>query len=160
GGTTGGYTGQTDRNPLITTNGTYKIVPAVCYESIYGEFLSTFSQNGADLIAIITNDGWWGNTPGHRQHEDYARLRAVETRRWVVRSANTGISCVIDPNGRIITSRPWDQASTIKISVPTEDKTTFYVQYGDGISRIAILLTLLLFAWHFFTLLKTRTSRG
>lgn len=160
GGTTEGYTGQPDRTPLTTSDHTYSVAPAVCYESIYGEFLSRYVRNGANLIAIITNDGWWGNTPGHRQHQDYARLRAVETRRWVVRSANTGISCVIDPNGRVITSRPWNQPATIKISVPPETAKTFYVQYGDCISRIAILLTILLFAWHFFTILKTRTSRG
>jgi len=160
GGTTAGYTGQPDRTPLSTSDHTYSIATAVCYESIYGEFMSRYVRNGANLIAIITNDGWWGNTPGHRQHEDYARLRAIETKRWVVRSANTGISCVIDPNGRITTSRPWDQAATIKISVPAENEKTFYVQYGDCISRIAILLTILLFAWHFFTTLKTRTSRG
>jgi len=160
GGTTAGYTGQPDRTPLTTADHHYSIATAVCYESIYGEFLSRYVRNGANLIAIITNDGWWGNTPGHRQHEDYARLRAVETRRWVLRSANTGISCVIDPNGRVTVSRPWDQTAAIKANIPPEDKTTFYVQYGDCISRIAILLTILLFAWHFFTILKTRTSRG
>jgi apolipoprotein N-acyltransferase len=160
GGTTAGYTGQPDRTPLTTSDHHYSIATAVCYESIYGEFLSRYVRNGANLIAIITNDGWWGNTPGHRQHEDYARLRAVETRRWVVRSANTGISCVIDPNGRITVFRPWDQVATIKANIPPENEKTFYVQYGDCISHIAILLTILLFAWHFFTLLKTRTSRG
>jgi apolipoprotein N-acyltransferase len=159
GGTTGGYTGQTDRNPLITTNGNYKIVPAVCYESIYGEFLSTFSQNGADLIAIITNDGWWGNTPGHRQHRDYARLRAIESGHWVVRSANTGISCVIDPHGRIQQSLPWDEAGVIKAWVPPDSTVTFYTRYGDCISKLAAALTILLLVWHLSTLIKRRTSR-
>jgi apolipoprotein N-acyltransferase len=160
GGTTAGYTGQTDRNPLITTNGTYKIAPAVCYESIYGEFLSTFSSNGADLIAVITNDGWWGNTPGHRQHRDYARLRAIETGHWVVRSANTGISCIIDPHGTITTSLPWDTAGVIKASVPARGGTTFYTRYGDCISKLAAALTILLFVWHLSTIIKRRTGRG
>ena len=160
GGTTAGYTGQSDRTPLITTNSTYKIVPAVCYESIYGEFLSEFSRNGADLIAIITNDGWWGNTPGHLQHRDYARLRAIESGHWVVRSANTGISCVIDPHGRITQSLPWDTSGVIKTSVPPTTERTFYTRYGDCISKLAAILTILLFTWHFSTMIKRRTSRG
>jgi apolipoprotein N-acyltransferase len=159
GGTTGGYTGQAEHNPLITTNSTYKITPAVCYESIYGEFLSEFSRNGADLIAIITNDGWWGNTPGHLQHRDYARLRAIETSHWVVRSANTGISCVIDPHGRITQSLPWDTAGVIKTSVPPTPELTFYAQYGDCLSKLAAALTILLLAWHFSTVIRRRTSR-
>ena len=160
GGTTAGYTGQADRNPLITTNGSYKIAPAVCYESIYGEFLSDFSRNGADLIAIITNDGWWGNTPGHRQHRDYARLRAIETGHWVVRSANTGISCVIDPHGTITKSLPWDTAGVIRDNVPANNRTTFYTRYGDCISKLAAALTILLFVWHLSTIIKRRTGRG
>ncbi len=160
GGTTEGYTGQPDRTPLQTTDHHYRIATAVCYESIYGEFMSRYVRNGADIIAIITNDGWWGNTAGHKQHENYARLRAIETRRWVVRSANTGISCIIDPAGRITDSRPWDQAATIRRSVPVEQKMTFYARYGDGISRLAIALTALFLIWNFVTIIKTRTSRG
>lgn len=160
GGTTAGYTGQSDRNPLITTNSTYKIAPAVCYESIYGEFLSEFSRNGADLIAIITNDGWWGNTPGHVQHRDYARLRAIESGHWVVRSANTGISCVIDPSGTITQSLPWNTAGVIKTNVPPTPARTFYTRYGDCISKLAAALTILLFLWHLTTMIKRRTSRG
>jgi apolipoprotein N-acyltransferase len=63
----------------------FKIAPAICYESIYGEFMSKYIRNGANLICIITNDGWWKNTPGHKQHMNYARLRAIETRTWVAR---------------------------------------------------------------------------
>ena len=157
GGTTTGYTGQPDRTPLPTTNGTYDIEPVVCYESIYGEFLSGFSRNGADLIVIITNDGWWGNTPGHLQHRDYARLRAIESGHWVVRCANTGISCVINPHGRITESLPWDEEGTIKTSVPATAEKTFYTLYGDCISKLAVALTILLLVWHLYTLIKTTT---
>jgi apolipoprotein N-acyltransferase len=159
GGTTAGYTGQDDRSPLTTTNSTYKITPAVCYESIYGEFLSEFSRNGADLITIITNDGWWGNTPGHLQHRDYARLRAIETGHWIVRSANTGISCVIDPHGRITQSLPWNTAGVIKTSAPPTSDLTFYSRYGDCLSKLAAALTILLLAWHLSTVIRRRTSR-
>jgi apolipoprotein N-acyltransferase len=144
GGTTAGYTGQPDRTPLATSNHSFTIAPAVCYESIYGEFMSQYIKNGADLIAIITNDGWWGNTPGYHQHEAYARLRAIETRHWVVRSANTGVSCIIDPSGSIVQSRPWDQASFIKAYVPPIHKETFYVKYIDIVSWLAVIATIAL----------------
>jgi len=74
------------------------IQPLICYESIYGDM-----KNGnTSLIAIITNDGWWKNTAGYKQHFEYARLRAVEQRKMIVRSANTGISGVISAYGQVI----------------------------------------------------------
>ncbi len=138
GGTTGGYAQQEERTVLLTSNNTYRIAPAVCYESIYGEFMSTYIRNGADLIAVITNDGWWGKSPGYRQHENYARLRAIETRRWIVRSANTGISCLISPAGEVLDPQPWDKTAAIKYPVPRTDTLTFYVRYGDLLSHLAI----------------------
>lgn len=160
GGTEDGYTGQPERTPLNTTNNSYIIAPAVCYESIYGEFMALYTHNGADLIAVITNDGWWGDTPGYRQHENYARLRAIEARRWVVRSANTGVSAIIAPSGRIIDSRPWAKQAVIKAAVPREKKLTFYVRYGDCISKVALALALLFWIWHFITIIKRRKSHG
>jgi apolipoprotein N-acyltransferase len=160
GGTTAGYTGQSDRTPLSTSNHSYTIAPAVCYESIYGEFMSNYVRNGADIIAIITNDGWWGNTPGYTQHEYYARLRAIETRRWVVRSANTGVSCIIAPTGNIIEARPWFQPAVIKSVVPPLQEKTFYVKYGDLISRLAIFATVLLTACVTIQIIKRKRSRG
>jgi len=160
GGTDQGYTGQDDRSPLNSTNHSYQIAPAVCYESIYGEFLSRYVRNGADLVAIITNDGWWGNTPGYHQHENYARLRAIETRRWVVRSANTGVSCVIDPSGEILESRPWATEAFIRRPVPAEEGMTFYVRYGDCISKIALILAALTLVYTIAMIIKTRTNRG
>ena len=160
GGTDQGYTGQDDRSPLNSTNHSYQIAPAVCYESIYGEFLSRYVRNGADLVAIITNDGWWGNTPGYHQHENYARLRAIETRRWVVRSANTGVSCVIDPSGEILESRPWATEAFIRRPVPAEEGMTFYVRYGDCISKIALILAALTLVYTIAMIIKTRTNHG
>jgi apolipoprotein N-acyltransferase len=117
-------------------------------------------HNGADLIAVITNDGWWGDTPGYRQHESYARLRAIENRRWVVRSANTGVSCVIDPFGNVVESRPWDTTAVIQRPVPTDGSMTFYARYGDCISKIALGLTVLFWLWNVVTIIKTRRGRG
>jgi apolipoprotein N-acyltransferase len=160
GGTTTGYTGQDERSVLNTTNHSYVIGVAVCYESIYGEFMSRYVHNGADLLAIVTNDGWWGNTPGYRQHESYARLRAIENRRWVVRSANTGVSCIIDPAGQIIESRPWAVSAVIRRDVPTAHGLTFYARFGDCISKIALVLAVLFLAWYLITIIRTRNRRG
>jgi apolipoprotein N-acyltransferase len=145
GGTTAGYAKQKERTVLNTTNG-YKIAPAICYESIYGEFMSKYIHNGANLICIITNDGWWKNTPGHKQHMNYARLRAIETRTWIARSANTGISCFIDPYGNVIDPQPWDKAATIKMEVPVSNGETFFVKHGDILSRVMVILSILLVA--------------
>jgi apolipoprotein N-acyltransferase len=160
GATEDGYTGQEERAPLETTNHTYRIAPAVCYESIYGEFMSGFVRNGADVLAVITNDGWWGNTPGYRQHASYARLRAIETRRWVLHAANTGISCIIDPAGNILDSRPWYEESAIRQTVPASSGQTFYVRFGDGISKLMLILAASIFGWLIVTFIKKRTSRG
>ncbi len=111
GGTTSGYARNSGAEILTATKSRFRVAPAVCYESIYGDYMSAFMRKGANVICIITNDGWWGNTPGYRQHMNYARLRAIENRKWVVRSDNTGISCFIDPSGHVINPQPWDKAS-------------------------------------------------
>ncbi len=147
GGTTAGYAKQTDRTVLQEKHG-YKIAPAICYESIYGEFMRSYVRNGANLICIITNDGWWEKTPGHKQHMNYARLRAIETRTWVARSANTGISCFINPNGQVIDPRPYDTKAAIKISIPVNTTTkTFFVRYGDILSKLMLAGSIVLLLW-------------
>jgi apolipoprotein N-acyltransferase len=147
GGTTAGYARQNERTVLNTKSG-YKIAPAICYESIYGEYMSKYVRNGANLICIITNDGWWKNTPGHKQHMNYARLRAIETGTWVARSANTGISCFIDPYGIVINPEPYDTKAAIKLSIPVTNRSkTFFVKYGDVLSKIMIALSIALLVW-------------
>jgi len=147
GGTAGGYAKQEERTPINTTNG-YVIAPAICYESIYGEYMSKYVRNGANIVAVITNDGWWGNTPGYKHHMLYGKLRAIETRKWVLRSANTGISCFIDPTGELFQPQPWWTASATKMHIPVNDRQTFFVRYGDVLSKLALILSgiLLLFA--------------
>jgi apolipoprotein N-acyltransferase len=157
GGTTAGYARQPERTVLETKTG-YKIAPAICYESIYGEYMSRYIRNGANIICIITNDGWWKNTPGHKQHMNYARLRAIETRVWVARSANTGISCFIDPYGHVIDAQPWDKAAAIKLNVPVSNTKTFFVREGDIISRAMIVLSVLFIAWILGLWIKTRSQ--
>jgi apolipoprotein N-acyltransferase len=148
GGTTAGYAKQKERTVLALKSG-FTIAPSICYESIYGEFMSKYVRNGANLICIITNDGWWKKTPGHKQHMNYARLRAIETRTWVARSANTGISCFIDPYGTVINPQPYNTAAAIKLSVPSGNPAskTFFVKHGDILSKIMIALSILLLGW-------------
>ncbi|HEX5652843.1 MAG TPA: apolipoprotein N-acyltransferase [Chitinophagaceae bacterium] len=156
GGTTAGYAKQKDRT-VLKTRQEYKIAPSICYESIYGEFMARYIRNGANLICIVTNDGWWDNTPGHKQHMSYARLRAIETRTWVARSANTGISCFIDPAGNLISPQPWDKAAAIKLNVPVTEVKTFYVSMGDLLSKLAIIATLFLITWALVLKIKNRS---
>ena len=154
GGTTGGY-GRSDSSKAFSiADNTYKPAPVICYESIYGEYVSTYVGRGANIITIITNDGWWGNTPGHKQHLQYARLRAIETRRWVARSANGGISAVIDDYGTIRASQPFDKPSATKFPIPINSTLTFYVRYGDYLYKMASFVALLLLLWHGFMVVK------
>ena len=144
GGTTAGYAKQEERTVLKEKHG-YQLAPAICYESIYGEFMSQYIRNGANLICIITNDGWWENTPGHKQHMHYARLRAIESGTWIARSANTGISCFIDPSGNVISPQPYDTKAAISYPIPVQSKSkTFFVMYGDLLSRFMVILSIIL----------------
>ena len=116
---------------------------AVCYESIYGEFCTGYVRKGAQLLAVITNDAWWGNTPGYKQHLNYSRLRAIETRRWVARCGNTGVSAIIDPAGRILDRTPWWEPAVLEGEVQLLQGQTFFVRYGDMVGRVAVFLFLL-----------------
>ena len=143
GGSTGGY-GKSASSSVFKSNGNEIIsAPIICYESIYGEYVNSYVQKGANLLTIITNDGWWGNTPGHLQHLAYARLRAIETRRWVARSANTGISAIINEYGEIVEQQPWNKSCIIKYNIPLNNEITFYVKHGDYIFLIGLIGSLL-----------------
>ncbi len=138
GGTTGGL-GSDDRRsvfPYSLSEETVSVGVPICYESVYGEYFSEFVRLGAGFIAVITNDGWWGDTPGYRQHFSYSRLRAVETRRWIARSANTGISGFISPRGDAVETLGWDVRGAATRNIALGAGLTFYVRYGDYIGRI------------------------
>lgn len=120
------------------------IAPVICYESIYGEHITGFIQKGATLIFIMTNDGWWENTPGHKQHFAYARLRAIETRRDIARSANTGISGFINQRGEVLQQTKWWEKDVIKQTLQMNTEITVYVKMGDYIGRTSFFVSLLL----------------
>ena len=112
----------------------------VCYESIYGEFVSEQVKSGAEFICIITNDGWWGDTPGYKQHASFASLRAIENRRAVVRSANTGISSFINQKGDVVSKTEWWIEDALTESISKNKKVTFYTKYGDVLGDISVVL--------------------
>ena len=132
GGTTGGYGSQAEPSNLYSASG-IGVVPAICYESIWGDWVAQSVNQGAQFIAVITNDGWWGNTSGKDQHLDYARLRAIENRRWVARSANTGISAFINQRGDIVQKTEWWKEAVIKQDINLNSDLTFYTLYQDWI---------------------------
>jgi apolipoprotein N-acyltransferase len=117
----------------------------ICYESIFGEFTAKYAAKGANFLTVITNDGWWGNTPGYKQHLHYGALRCIETRKYMARSANTGISALIDDNGFILKRTKWWQKEVIKGQIIPNKKTTFYMKHGDLIGQIARFVSIFLF---------------
>ncbi len=130
-----------ERKVFYSENQTPPFSPVICYESVYGEFVSEFVKNGAEFICIITNDGWWKNTFGHRQHAAYARLRAIETRRDIARSANTGISCFINQRGDVFQKTKYWTEDVIAQKINANKEITFFVKYGDYLGRLAWVLT-------------------
>ncbi|MEQ9438315.1 MAG: apolipoprotein N-acyltransferase [Cyclobacteriaceae bacterium] len=144
GGTAGGYGRQAERTVLYDAD-SIGAAPAICYESIYGDFLAEFVRNGADLLFIITNDAWWGNTPGYKQHLEYASLRAIELRRSIARSANTGISAFINQRGDILQPTEYWEPAVIRDTIYANEELTFYAQHGDYLARTAAWLSPLVF---------------
>jgi apolipoprotein N-acyltransferase len=118
-----------------------RIGAAICYESVYGELVANFVKNGANLLCVITNDSWWDDSPGHRQHFEMSRLRAIETRRYVLRAANGGFSGVISPTGSVLMRTKYNERTAIQTIVSAQTCKTFYVKHGDYLARIAIVLT-------------------
>ena len=122
----------------------HKIGVPICYESAFGEYVSTFCKKGADLLFVITNDGWWGDTPGYRQHFEFSKLRAIENRRCVARSANTGRSGFFNQRGDVLQQTHYWVPDAIKATLKANTKVTFYAKHGDYLSRIAVYLTFVL----------------
>lgn len=144
GGTTGSLGQQAERSVLRDASSGIAVVPAICYESVFGEHIAAHVRNGGNLIAIMTNDAWWGTSPGYRQHLSFAALRAIETRRAVARSANTGISGFVDQRGVLQERTTWWTPDARRAQVYLNDHLTFFVRNGDQVGRVAMLFGLLL----------------
>lgn len=139
GGTIFGYTAQAERSNFYS-NGT-NVAPVICYESVYGEYCTGYVKNGANAFCIVTNDGWWDDTPGFRQHLKIGALRAIETRRPIARSANTGCSAFISQRGEIQQPTQYGVQAVIRQKMLCNNTITFYVKYGDLIYKGSLILT-------------------
>jgi apolipoprotein N-acyltransferase len=144
GGTFRGWGTQDYRGVFFSANDSTGVSPLICYESVYGEFVTGYVKNGANLLFVVTNDGWWGDTPGYHQHNSFSSLRAIETRRSIARSANTGISSLINQRGEVLQKLGWWKRGALKGTINAGDKLTFYVKNGDYIGRSASFFALLI----------------
>lgn len=154
GGTSGTLKKDTEAHVLSFDN--HKVGTLICYESAFGGYATEFVKKGADMLFVITNDGWWGNTPGHRQHLEFSSLRAIETRRSIARSANTGISAFINQRGDIVEQSEYWEQTALRNTIKTNDKQTFYVRYGDYIYKVSVFLTALLLVLTFVRIITKR----
>lgn len=141
----GGITGQLGRNDQATvfSHGKIKAGPAICYEGLYGDAFARFVREGANVMLVMSNDGWWGDTAGHRRLFDFCRLRAIETRRAIARSANTGVSGFISSRGDVMQRLDWDERGVLSAEVELSNEITPYVMYGDWVGRMSLLVSFL-----------------
>jgi apolipoprotein N-acyltransferase len=156
-GGTSGSLGMQEEASVFVIDSMIKAAPIICYESIFGEYVGEFITKGANLIVVITNDGWWKNTSGHRQHYLYARLRAIEYRKNIARSANTGISCYINSNGKILHQTSWWEKDVFKQPISIGGKLTFYARMGDYLGRIAAFISVLFIL---LTIVRSQTRKN
>lgn len=140
GGTVGSLGIDEKPSLLIRPADSLKIAPMICYESVFGGYVAEYVRSGANLIFVITNDGWWGNTPGHRQHFTFSKMRAIETRRSIARSANTGTSAFIDQRGDVFQETEYWVPAVIRQTINANDRMTFYVRHGDYIAWYSAIL--------------------
>lgn len=146
GGTSGSLGVQKEPSVFMNKVAAKKTIvgPIICYESIYGEYVGKYVQKGATVLFIITNDGWWYDTPGYRQHLQYGRMRAIEMRRSIARSANTGTSAIINQRGDVEQATDFWVPAAIKASINANDKITFYAKHGDYLAEISAALSVLI----------------
>ena len=132
-----------DRSRFSDGRGSVRFATLICYESIYPGYTASYVRKGAEFLIVITIDSWWGRTSGPYQHLLIGRLRAVENRRWIARCASGGISCFIDPYGRIIDRTGLFTQSTLVGNIGLSTDQTFYTRHGDLFAKGCTFLTAL-----------------
>ena len=133
--------------PLDSTN--VKLSAIICFESVFPHLVRGFISNGANLLTVITNDGWFGSTSGPYQHAQYAVYRAIENRVSIIRSANTGISGFIDPAGRWIGQTALNKRTSRSGDIPISEEKTFYSVHGDWFAQLSVLISLIIIFYVF-----------
>ncbi|MBF0597392.1 apolipoprotein N-acyltransferase [Faecalibacter rhinopitheci] len=149
GGTTKTLGTQPNRSVFNNKTNDASVAPVICYESIYGEYVAEYVRAGSNVLFTMTNDSWWGYTDGHRQLLLYGNLRAIENRRAIVRSANSGVSGFVNQRGDIMKSIPYGEQGALNGTVLMNSDLTFYSKYGDYLARIALMVMGIILAYTF-----------
>ena len=144
GGYTGTYSYRQESTHFLSPDGSVSILPIVCFESVFGPYCARNLTPEKGFISMITNDGWWKNTPGYLHHYHFSPVRAIECRRDLVRVANTGISALIDAKGTVKAQTTWWKKVTLKGKVHLRRGRTFFARNGDYLGRISLGLGILL----------------
>ncbi|MCX7798651.1 MAG: apolipoprotein N-acyltransferase [Melioribacter sp.] len=135
----------------------FKAAGVICFESIYPDFVANFVKNGAQLLVVVTNDSWYGYSSGPFQHKEFAALRAVENRRTIVRAANGGISCIIDPLGRTIIQTNLFTKNVLVGYAELRNEITFFSKYPLIVPILTSFVSLMvLILYPYKNLLKRR----
>jgi apolipoprotein N-acyltransferase len=135
---------------LLPVDGRHLSV-AVCYEVVFPWHGRLAASTGSELLTTITNDAWYGTTSAPHQHFEQARVRAVETGRYLVRAANTGISAVVDPYGRVVARTGLFETTTIVEEVRWRSAPTVYLRIGDSFVYACLAITALALGMTFRT---------
>ena len=141
----------------IFTTGGHTYGTFICYESIFGDEIRHLTQQGADVLINISNDGWYGDTSAAWQHLNMVRMRAIENHRWILRATNTGVTAAINPYGRVTAAAPRHQRTSIRVHFGYENDLTFYARYGDLFAYACAVVTTLALA---FSLIGRATNLG
>lgn len=120
-----------------------KIAALVCFESVFPYYAAEFTSKGAEFIAVVTNDSWYGNTSGPYQHKEFSNLRAIENHRAVVRAANGGISCLIDHTGRTVKATRMYEEAVLTVDVPLHKRDTIFLRTASLMPYAAYAFSLL-----------------
>jgi apolipoprotein N-acyltransferase len=146
----GDFDAGKDYTVFHLTNSEVRIAPLICFEDTIGELTRQFVIRGANLLVDLTNDAWFLHSSGSQQHLANAIFRCVETRRPMVRAANTGVTCFVNELGRVTQMLQDETASTFgegiltgEIKVPAESELTFYALHGDLFAKACTAVTLI-----------------
>ena len=140
------------------TLGGNRLSTAICYEVVYPDLVASFARRGSQLLTTITNDAWYGHSSAPHQHFWQATLRAVEQGRYLIRAANTGISGIVDPYGRVVAKTPIFEQAVVSGEVRYLDGPTVYGRTGDAFAYACGLATLM--AWWVSRPKATRSARS
>jgi apolipoprotein N-acyltransferase len=137
------------RERTIFKTGGHAYGTFICYESIFGDEIRHLTQQGADALINISNDGWYGDTSAAWQHLNMVRMRAIENHRWILRATNTGVTAAINPYGRVTAAAPRHQRTSIRVHFGYENDLTFYAAHGDLFAYACAFITTLALAFSF-----------